>query len=577
MLNAFVASVVVLDSRGVIVAVNDAWKTLAQQNGSPHPQHYLGENYLDVCQAALHHTGDPFTEAVVHGLRAVMAGTLPNASVDYPVTTPTATRWYNTVISSFSRESKTYIVVTHRDVSLRKQTEDALRDSQARLNSVLLNSPDTMMIMDIVNRTGDLLNRNDFLGYSECELKSPGSVLAAVHPDEAEMVRDHYTRLLHGQLDPGVAIEYRLKNKAGEWEWIHQRQTPVTLNPDGTPRQLLFTYTIITDRKLAEEAVRASEEKWRRLFAILPVGVSVIDKDRNILDMNPALETILQIPKDELAQGQYRQWQYLHSDDTPIAPSDFPTVQAITEQRTVQDFEMAVVKEDGGRIWTNISVAPLPFPDARAVVVTTDITQRKQVEAALQQAKLVAEQTNRELELALSRERELARTDGLTGLNNRRYFFDVAGYAFEVARRYHQPLAIALFDLDHFKEINDSFGHLTGDQVLAEVARTMSASVRRADVLGRYGGEEIVMLLPNTNSEHASIAAEHIRQRIARLQVETPRGPVSVTLSAGVADVLPADETIDMVIYRADMALYQAKTGGRNRTFLYTPHPLSPE
>jgi diguanylate cyclase (GGDEF)-like protein len=79
-------------------------------------------------------------------------------------------------------------------------------------------------------------------------------------------------------------------------------------------------------------------------------------------------------------------------------------------------------------------------------------------------------------------------------------------------------------------------------------------------------------LLPNTTSEHASIAAEHIRERIARLKVETARGPVGVTISAGVAEVLPADETIDPVIYRADLALYQAKTDGRNRTFLYSSH-----
>lgn len=576
-LNALVASVVVLDSRGVILAVNESWKRLTERNGSNHPNYYLGENYLEICQRALHQTGDPFTEAVVHGLRAVTIGALPSASIDYPVVMPESTHWFNTVISRFTHQSSTYLVVTHRDVSLRKQTEDALRESQARLNGVLLNSPDTMMIMDVATRVGDLLNRNDFLGYSEYELKSPGSILTTLHPDDLQAVRDHYQRLLQGQLTPGTAIEYRLKNKAGEWEWIHQRQTPVTRNPDGTPRQILFTYTVVTERKLAEESLRASEEKWRRLFAILPVGVSVIDKDRQVLEMNLALEDILQISKDGLKEGLYRQRQYLRSDDTPVAPTDFPTVQAINEQRTIQDFEMAVVKEDGGRIWTSVSVTPLSFADARAVVVTTDITQRKQAEAALQQAKQELEQANHDLQQALSREQELARVDSLTGLNNRRHFFDLAAYAFEVAKRYHQPLSIAIFDLDHFKEINDTHGHQVGDQVLAQVTHVMSISVRRADILGRYGGEEIVMLLPNTTSEHASIAAEHIRERIARLLIETPHGPVSVTLSAGVADMLPTDETIDMVIYRADMALYEAKTGGRNRTFLYSSHPPSKE
>lgn len=576
-LNALVSSVVALDSQGVIIAVNEAWKQLAQANGSHHPHYYVGENYIEVCEAALHQTGDPFTEAIVHGLRAVMAGTLPSASIDYPFITPETTRWYNTIATRFVHESQVYVVITHRDVTLRKQAEDALRESQTKLNSVLINSPDIMMIMDAATHETDLLNRSGFLGYSEDELKSSNSILAAVHPDDLQPVRQHYLGLLSGQVPPSLAIEYRIKNKAGEWEWIHQRQTPVTLHPDGTLRQLLFTYTVITERKLSEEALRASEEKWRRLFAILPVGVSVIDKDRHILDMNVALEDILQISRDGLAQGLYLKRQYLHNDGTPIAPYDMPTVQAINGQRTVQDFEMAVVKEDGGRIWTSVSVAPLPFPDARAVVVTTDITQRKQAEAALQQAKQELERANEELQLALQREQELARTDSLTGLNNRRYFFDLATYAFEVAKRYHQPLAIAIFDLDHFKEINDTHGHQVGDQVLVQVARVMTASVRRADVLGRYGGEEIVMLLPNTDSSHASIASEHIRERIARLQLDAPRGPVSITLSAGVAEILPIDENIDTVIYRADMALYEAKTGGRNRTFLYSARPPTQE
>ncbi len=575
LLNSLAVIVAVLDSRGVIVAVNEAWKRFARENGSPDPQYYLGANYLDTCWAALQRSGDPLIEAVYQGLQSMMVGHRTDFTFEYPCHSPTEHRWFILRLTTFWHKGQSYLLAAHDDVTARKLAEDTLRESQLSLNSIVLNSPDILLTLDMVTQQSAFLNRSEFCGYTRAELEAPGSIFAAVHPDHAAMVSEHFRQLRLGEVDPTVPIEYRLRHKDGHWEWIHQRHTPLNFNPDGTPHQMLFTFTLITGSKEAEQALKASEEKWRTLFAILPVGVSIIDKDRNLLDMNAALERVLQISRDGLAQGLYRRRQYVRSDNTPIAPDDFPTVQALNEHRIIQDFEMGVIKENGDRIWTNVSAAPLPFAEAQAVVVTADITPRKQAEDELQRAKQELENTNQELKLALQREKTAARTDSLTGLNNRRHFFDLANHAFAVAQRYHQPLSIILFDIDHFKLVNDRFGHLVGDHVLEQVAVALRRNLRRSDVLARYGGEEFVVLLPNTGGRQAAAVARYLRERVVAHQIATESGPVQVTLSGGVAELLPGDNGIDAIIQRTDLALYQAKAAGRNRAILYSPEKPS--
>jgi PAS domain S-box-containing protein len=138
-------------------------------------------------------------------------------------------------------------------------------------------------------------------------------------------------------------------------------------------------------RQAVEAALRESEEKWRRLFSILPVGVSVIDAHHRISDLNPALASILEISREGLLQGTHAQRQYLRSDNTPMELGDFPSVRAVQEQRVIEPIEVGVVKEDGVTIWTEVSAAPLTLPNAICVVTTTNITARKRDEEKLRQ------------------------------------------------------------------------------------------------------------------------------------------------------------------------------------------------
>lgn len=161
--------------------------------------------------------------------------------------------------------------------------------------------------------------------------------------------------------------------------------------------------------------------------------------------------------------------------------------------------------------------------------------------------------------------RRLATIDALTGLNNRRSFIEAATRAIARADRYVEPLSMMLFDLDHFKQINDNRGHASGDRVLSTVGKLVHARMRDSDVCARWGGEEFVVLMPQTPAGAASQAAERLRTAIAGTRIEDDAGEaIPVTASIGVATLRPG-EKLDAFVDRADRAMYQAKTSGRNR------------
>jgi len=161
---------------------------------------------------------------------------------------------------------------------------------------------------------------------------------------------------------------------------------------------------------------------------------------------------------------------------------------------------------------------------------------------------------------------ELSRTDGLTGLFNRRYFLDLCDLELERARRYRLPLSYLMVDIDFFKKVNDTHGHLGGDHVLAAVAALLRRELRREDAAGRYGGEEFAVLLPHTERPGALRTAERIRAIVEANPVAVEDFHVPVTVSVGVATgngELP--ETFNVLVDAADQALYRAKREGRNR------------
>ena len=169
-----------------------------------------------------------------------------------------------------------------------------------------------------------------------------------------------------------------------------------------------------------------------------------------------------------------------------------------------------------------------------------------------------------QIALALAKS-ELVATDYLTGVYNRRGLIELGVHEFIQSRRYHSPLSAILFDIDHFKPINDAYGHEVGDQVLQAIAKLARKSVRMADIIGRYGGEEFVILLPRTHLDAARLLAERLCQRVDSTPIATNKGEMKITVSVGVAAVRDSTLDVEELIRQADDAMYAAKQGGRNR------------
>jgi diguanylate cyclase (GGDEF)-like protein len=156
--------------------------------------------------------------------------------------------------------------------------------------------------------------------------------------------------------------------------------------------------------------------------------------------------------------------------------------------------------------------------------------------------------------------------DPLTRLYNRRYILDVFRSALKQYRRYADPFSVIMIDADHFKQINDQHGHCAGDVALQAIADVCSKSVRDTDVVGRFGGEEFIVLLPHTTAADATSVAERIRRTILREKCSWQGRPLDITLSLGVAEAGPLTATREKLIKAADQALYSAKNSGRNKT-----------
>lgn len=160
---------------------------------------------------------------------------------------------------------------------------------------------------------------------------------------------------------------------------------------------------------------------------------------------------------------------------------------------------------------------------------------------------------------------QMAVTDELSGYYNRRHFYKLVDLELARSRRYNHPVSLLMIDLDHFKEINDRYGHATGDQVLKNICNQISLAVRESDTLGRYGGEEFVLLLPETSLDKAVEVAERLCRMIEAYRVVFNGSEISITLSIGVAAIGPDCKDSDSLFQQADLAMYQAKLAGRNR------------
>ena len=173
--------------------------------------------------------------------------------------------------------------------------------------------------------------------------------------------------------------------------------------------------------------------------------------------------------------------------------------------------------------------------------------------------------SKRALERANEKLAKLSMTDRLTGLLNRGTWENLVDAEYERYRRYGQATTLVMFDIDHFKPVNDNYGHLAGDEVIRHTAQTTRNNIRHSDSAGRYGGEEFGIILPETDAENARLICERIRESIEKSTVETSAGNITYTISMGIAQLTDEPENYMQWMQKADEALYAAKESGRNK------------
>lgn len=352
------------------------------------------------------------------------------------------------------------------------------------------------------------------------------------------------------------------------------------LDEQGMLRSVLHVASDVSERTSLAEGLRASEEKFRTVADFTYDWEFWLDSRQRLVYVSPACERVSGYRPEEFIADAALADRIVHPDDHDIWRSHLLRHHGEEAPDSLDEVLFRIVRPDGEARWIEHVCRTVHGAGGRYLgrrATNRDVTRRKRTEDELLSTKARLESTNRELQASLAREIYLAHTDALTGVNNRRRLFERAAHEFEVAARYRRPLSLMMFDIDRFKRVNDAFGHAVGDEVLRRIVQRSCEELRSADVIGRYGGEEFVVILPMTNVRQACPLAERIRTGVAELRVPTPGGEASVTLSIGIvdmADILPA-VAMEEAFRRADIALYAAKQGGRNRIVIFSPDLLT--
>lgn len=287
-----------------------------------------------------------------------------------------------------------------------------------------------------------------------------------------------------------------------------------------------------------ERALRRSGDNLRIVLGAAPVALVLTRlHEEHVVLANERCAALLCVPLEEMVGQRTRDYYAVPEEG-----------ERMNGQLTVSgqlDGELVRLKKRGGQeFWAEMSARLVELDNQPcALLGIHDVTVQKELEERL---------------------RGLATHDFLTGTFNHRHFVELAERERERSRRSGSRLSLCMFDLDHFKNVNDNYGHVSGDHVLTTVARAAQGQLRKADVLGRLGGEEFAILLPDTDLAFARTVAERVRRAVADGAAPHGDGEIKVTVSIGVAQLGP-DESLEALLERADRAMYSAKALGRNQ------------
>ena len=293
----------------------------------------------------------------------------------------------------------------------------------------------------------------------------------------------------------------------------------------------------VTNREL-----KHSEERFKLLFQESPLSHLILDGESRILESNRSFLMMIGYSEKYLINKSFV--DLVHSDDV----EDFCLFSnSLMKEDSLSESVFRMVSEDGYVIDVELNARVIYDIDgffSHCHFILQDVTVRRKLERELL---------------------EMATTDHLTGLDNRRSFFDKSNRALATCSRYGHPFSILMIDVDYFKKVNDTYGHDVGDVVLRDVSAIMSNSIRDIDLIGRIGGEEFAIALPEAGIDSAVVIAERIRLAISATDLKTPQGVINVTVSIGISEMSSECSDVLGMLSSADACLYKAKNSGRNK------------
>jgi diguanylate cyclase (GGDEF)-like protein len=309
------------------------------------------------------------------------------------------------------------------------------------------------------------------------------------------------------------------------------------------------------DRGLRLEVADMAEElaALREIVDVLNVGIVVLDKEGHVRFMNRVFRYFWRVP-DDMVTGDLTFGQLMRHGRGMRA-------YAMTHERAEEylDKQMDIIRSGEDR--------PLQMRLANGGMI------QFRCKSLPRGGHLLSYGNVSELAKEAAVFERLACLDGLTGLNNRRHFMTLAEMEWSRFRRYGRPLALLMMDIDFFKSVNDRYGHDVGDEVIKTIGNIMQNHKRTSDVVGRIGGEEFALLLPEAASDNAAAVGERFRRLVAECSLDAGIERISVTLSVGVGATHDQTSGIEQMMKEADVALYEAKRSGRNRVCRFEPKP----
>lgn len=426
---------------------------------------------------------------------------------------------------------------TARNMTDRNKLEDDLKREKSISDTIIESAPGPFYMIDQQFR---LRRWNTALkiqtGLSDEQLRGK-SMLEPIHEDD----RDWAVAKFLSAFATGYArmeVRVHTRNQGQRYYLKTSRRFMV----EGVPYLAGFGVDV-TDKKMSEDALETEKKFSDALIESVPGAFYVIDAEGSYFRWNSYLHKLTGLTDAELQQRPVLLG--IHEDDRPLAAA------AMKEafENGYAHAELHVLTAERGMRLFSMRLRRFEVDEGTyLVVVGTDTTE------------WLAKIKNLEHE---------AWTDPLTQVANRRHFLEIARLEFGRCRRYGHPLSLWMLDIDHFKDVNDTYGHHAGDLALQALARASQQALRDWDILGRVGGEEFAVLLPETQSDQALLVAERLRQAVAN--ASTPLGEghsVDLTVSIGIATAQEDDADVDALFNRADKALYEAKQTGRDKVCL---------